>query len=155
MTVIAAQAIPVVPSGATLASTDDAVAVKMVAAANPFLPTGGTSVTASSGNVANASAVAALPAVVSKTNYLTSFTITASGSTAALVVNATITGLLGGTMTLTFTFPAGVAVAATPIICAFDTPIPASAANTAITLTLPAGGAGNTNAAVSIQGYVV
>lgn len=118
------------------------------------LPSDATSVSASSGNVTNAAAVATLAAVASKTNYLSGFQITAAGATAAACVNATVVGLLGGTRTYTFCAPAGVAVGATPLVVNFSPPLPASATNTAIVVTLPALGAGNTNAAASAQGYV-
>lgn len=111
------------------------------------------SLVASSGNVANAAATASLAAVAGKRNWLTGFVLTASGSTAALVVNATVTGLDGGTLTFTFTFPAGADVAADPLIVTFPSPVPASAVNTAIAVSLPAGGAGNTNAAASAFGF--
>jgi hypothetical protein len=113
---------------------------------------GGTAVGASSGNVANASAAATLAAVAAKTNYITGFTITAAGATAASVVTATVTGLLGGTQSFTFSVPAGATVGATPLLYNFIPPHPASAVNTAITVTLPALGAGNTNAAVNVRG---
>jgi len=119
------------------------------------MPSGATAVGATSGNVANASAAATLPAVSGKTNFLTGFEITASGATAGLVVNATVTGLATGTQNYAFTFPAGVAVAALPLIVIFDNPIPASATNTAITVTLPASGAGGTNAAVNVHGFTL
>jgi len=117
------------------------------------LPLSATAVTGTSGNVANASAVATLPAVSGKTNYITGFQLTAAGATGALVVNATVTGLITGTQTYTFVFPAGVTLAATPLIVTFPTPVPASATNTAITVTLPASGAGGTNAAADVQGF--
>jgi len=117
------------------------------------LPYGATAKTGASGNVANASAVATLAAVAAKTNYVTGFQLTASGATGALVVNATLAGLITGTQTFTFVFPAGVAVAAQPLSVAFPAPVPSSAVNTAITLTLPASGAGGTNAAANIQGF--
>jgi hypothetical protein len=123
--------------------------------ASQVYPRGATPVTAASGNVANASAAATLAAVSGKTNYVTGFTITAGGSTGAALVSATLTGLLGGTATYTYATPAGATVGATPLTVKFGIPVPASAANTAITLTLPALGAGNTNAAVSIQGFYI
>lgn len=118
------------------------------------LPTSATATSASSGNVANASAVATLAAVADKTNYLSGFTLTAGGATAGACVNATVTGLLGGTKTYTFCTPTGAAAAATPLSVGFVPPLPASAVNTAIVVTLPALGAGNTNAAANAQGYV-
>lgn len=116
---------------------------------------GGTPLSAASGNVANAAATATLAAAAGATNYITGFTCTATGSTAAAVVNVTVAGLIGGTATFTFLFPAGATVLATPLLVTFPTPIPASAANTAITVTLPAGGAGNTNASVNVFGFRV
>ena len=115
---------------------------------------GAATVTASSGNVANASAVATLPAVAAKTNNLSGLLISGAGATAASVVTATVTGLLGGTMSITVPVPAGAAVGITPIYLDFNPPLPASAVNTAIVVTLPALGAGNTNASVSAWGYV-
>lgn len=113
----------------------------------------GTTVIGDSGNVANASAVATLAGTAAKTTYITGFCLAASGATLGNDVSATITGLLGGTKTYTFTFPAGVLVAANPINVQFSRPLPASAQNTAIVVTLPAGGAGNTNATATAEGY--
>lgn len=110
--------------------------------------------TGSSGNVANASAIATLAAVAAKTNYLTGFEVTASGATAASIVLVAVTGLLGGTLTYIFTVPAGVLLAAAPLVVSFNPPLPASAVNTAIVVTCPALGAGNTNAAAVAHGLV-
>jgi hypothetical protein len=126
--------------------------VVVVDAAGNEIAAGGTAVSASSGNVANASAVATLAAVAAKTNYITGLTITAAGATAAGVVTATITGLLGGTLSYTFAVPAGATLGATPLVLNFIPPHPASAVNTAIVATLPALGAGNTNAVVNVRG---
>lgn len=117
-------------------------------------PTGATQVAASSGNVAAASAVATLPAVAGKTNYLSGVQIMGAGATAASVVQATITGLLGGTLTIPVAVPAGANVGVQPIALSFYPPLPASAPNTAITVTVPSLGAGNTNAVANAQGYV-
>ncbi len=116
------------------------------------IPGGATTVIGSSGNVANASAVATLAGTAGKTTYITGFQLTASGSTLGLDVTATITGLTT-TMSFTFTFPAGVLVPAQPVVVTFPQPIPASAVNTAIVVTLPAGGGGNTNATANAQGF--
>lgn len=113
----------------------------------------GTPVINSSGSVANAAAVASLPSVATKTTYITGFQMTASGSTAALVVVATVTGTLSGNMSFIFTFPAGVALAAQPLIVSFPHPLPATGINVPIVVTLPAGGAGNTNAVAVAQGF--
>jgi hypothetical protein len=127
-------------------------AMMLVDSSGTELPAGGTAVGASSGNVANASAAASLAAVAAKTNYITGLEITFSGATAASVVLATVSGLLGGTETFVVAVPAGAAVGGTPIAIRFHPPHPASAANTAITVTLPALGAGNTNACVNVRG---
>jgi|SRR5215471_17758517 len=116
---------------------------------------GATAIQASSGNVANANAVATLTATASQTAWLSGFEMTAAGATGALAVNATVTGLLGGTRTYTFVFPAGVAVAANNLIVNFVPPLPASAPNTNIVVTLPAGGTGNTNAACNAEGFLL
>lgn len=114
----------------------------------------GAVMTASSGNQANTNAVATLTSPgKGQTVYITGFTCTASGATAGLPVNVTITGVVGGTMTFTFTFPAGVLVPATPLVVNFPTPIPATSNATNIVVTLPASGSGGTNAAVVAYGF--
>lgn len=112
-----------------------------------------TQVSASSGNVAAASAVATLAGVAAKTTYISGFSITGAGATGASVVSATVTGVLGGTQTYTVPVPAGAAVGITPLFVEFNPPLPASAVNTAIVLTLPSLGSGNTNATVNAWGY--
>lgn len=118
-------------------------------------PSGSTVLQASSGNVANAAAVATLSSATGKTAYISGYIVTAGGATAAALVTGTITGLLGGTRSFTFAAPAGVALGATPLTVVFNPPLPASAAATDIVVTLPALGSGNTNATVSAQGYRV
>jgi hypothetical protein len=113
-----------------------------------------TELNASSGDVANGAAVATLPAVAGKTNYVTGFEIVVTGATAAATVLATLTGLLGGTLSYPVVFPAGAGVAGVPLVVIFNRPLPASAVNTAITLTLPASGAGGLHAVVNLHGFV-
>jgi len=118
------------------------------------LPGFSTAVTGASGNVANAIATATLAASGgTKTTYITGFTITAAGATAAAVVTATVTGTITGTLSYTFTIPAGATLGATPLCVMFPVPVPASAANTAIAVALPALGTGNTNATVTATGF--
>jgi hypothetical protein len=120
------------------------------------LPAGATSVNATSGVQANATATASMPAVASKRNYITGFEITGSGATAAAAVTATLTGLMGGaTMNYAVTAVAGAALANPSLIVSFPIPIPASAVNTAIDLSVPALGAGNTRSMANIHGFVV
>lgn len=110
-------------------------------------------IVASSGNVAAGAAAASLGAVAGLRNWITGFTLTASGATTGLAVDATVTGLDGGTLTFTFDFPAGALVGATPLVVTFPQPIPASDVNTAITVNLPSGGIGNAHAASCVFGF--
>lgn len=106
-----------------------------------------------SGNVANAAASAVLTGTATTTVYISGFTCTPGGATAAALVNITVTNTLGGTLTYTAGAPAGAAVMGTPINVQFNPPHPASAVNTAITVSMPALGAGNTNAACVATGF--
>jgi len=117
---------------------------------------GSSPVSSSSGNVANAAAVATIAAVAGKTSYLSGLSIMAFGATGATgIITVTIAGLLGGSRLLFVSVPAGatVPVSPFPLIEKFDPPLQASAPNTAITVTLPALGAGNTNAMVNAEGF--
>lgn len=114
---------------------------------------GGTPITAASGNVANAAAVATLAAVTGRTTYICGFTMTSSGSTGAAVVNPTVTNIITGTLTYVYSTVAGVTLGNVPLIVNFNPCMPANAVSTTIVVTLPALGAGNTNAAVTAKGY--
>jgi len=92
---------------------------------------------------------ASFAATSNKTNYICGFVITSGGSSASTVVTATITGTISGTLNYSYVFPSsGQGV----LGVAFPQCIIASAQNTAITVSVPAGGTG-TNAALSIWGY--
>lgn len=136
----------------------NSVAGAAVTQANPLptssmaLPSGATPLAISSGNVANAIASATLAAASGKTTYIRGFSITPGGATAAALVTATLVGL-GNTLSFTVGAPAGVAVMGSSTIVNFGDGMPASAVNTAIVLSLPALGSGNTSASVSIWGY--
>ena len=106
---------------------------------------------------------ASLAATSAKTNYITGFDLSGGGATAASVIEVTVTGLASGAGT---TLKYEVAIAAGVTAPAFGTaatnavysirfpqPLPASATNTAITVTCPSFGAGNTNASVCVYGY--
>lgn len=110
---------------------------------------------ASSGNVAAATATATLAAVTGKTTYITGFSITGAGATAASVVNPTVTGILGGTQTYTLAVTAGAGLANTPLNIFFDPAIPASSVNGAIAVVCPSLGSGNTNNTVNAWGYQI
>lgn len=119
-------------------------------------PLGATPITAASGNVANANAVATLAAVGGRTTYILGCVVSASGVTTAVVFNGTIAGVITGTLTFSYAAIAGVLLQGPTLIIPFGLPgIPASAVNTAIVVTLPALGSGNTNAAVFAWGYQV
>lgn len=114
---------------------------------------GSTPLSASSGNVAAAVATATMAGAVSKTNYISGFQVTGAGATAGLPVSVTVTGLLGGTATYTYTAAAGALVANQPLTVSFYPPLPASATNTSIVVSCPSLGAGNTNNTVNAQGF--
>lgn len=114
-----------------------------------------TPVTAGSGNVANAPATATIPAVVGKTAYISGFTISGAGATAALVVNPTLTGVISGTKAFAYAAVAGVGLINQVLDVQFCPPIPASALNQAIAVTCPALGAGNANNTVNAYGFYI
>lgn len=104
-------------------------------------------------NAANATCERAIAAAVGVRNYVIGFDVTFSGATAAGVVQVTLTGLAGGTLTYVLSVPAGVAVAGVPLFVRFPFPVAGSAVNTAATLTVPALGAGNTNCNATLYGF--
>jgi len=117
------------------------------------IPVGAAAVAAS--NVgANSIITVNLPAAAGKTTYLTGLQITASGASAASVVQATVY-LAGSAVTLYYVYavPPGATALGPTLVLTFPNPIPAGAVNAVIQIILPALGAGNTNAAVSAQGY--
>ena len=118
-----------------------------------FVQPNSVALASSSGNVANASAVATLAGAAGLTTYISGFEITGAGATAASVVTATITGLLGGTLTYVIAVPAGVTAPLPSLVVPFFPPLPSSSVNTNIVVTLSALGAGNTNAAVVAHGF--
>src|SRR6202043_2866574 len=87
--------------------------------------------TAASGNVVAAPAVATLPGAPGLTTFISGFEITASGATAASCVNATVAGVVPGGWPSAFCAPAGVPAEAPPLIVNFTPPIPAASVNTA------------------------
>lgn len=115
-------------------------------------PAGATPVGATSGTVANATASASLPAAVGKRTYVTSLQITGSGATAAGIATASL-GALGGPYSYSLGVVAGASLANPAFVLNFNPPLPATADNTAITLAIPALGAGNVASQVSLQGF--
>lgn len=141
--------------GGVLDETAKMVAMVPAVGTVPGYPYGAVPLSAGSGNVANASAVATLTGTATTTVYISGFQITGSGATAGLPVQVTVAGLLGGTRTFIAVAAVGALVANTPLLVTFDLPLPASAINTPIVVTCPALGAGNTNNAATAQGFYV
>lgn len=117
------------------------------------LPLQGVQITASSGNVAAATATATLAAATGKVTSICGFAITSAGSTGAAIVSPTVTGVITGTMTFTYATVAGVTLGNQPLIVPFTPCVSANAPNTAIVVSMPTLGTGNTNATVSAWGY--
>jgi hypothetical protein len=65
-------------------------------------------VVASSGQVSAATASASLPASLTRTNWITGFDVTSSGSTNAAVVTVIVAGTSSGTLTYIYATVAGV-----------------------------------------------
>lgn len=101
---------------------------------------------------------ATLAATTGKLNYLTGFDITGGGATAASVIDVTITGLLGGTVVYSLAVEAGATApvnAQGGLSVRFPHPVPASAVNTAIAVSVPTFGSGNTDASVVAHGFQI
>jgi hypothetical protein len=100
----------------------------------------------------NAITAATLPAAAGKTTYITGYQVSGGSPTAATLISITLAGVVGGSEPLFFTGPAQPAPLP-PVIVSFNPPLPASAANTAITVTASAFGAGSATEVVSLQGF--
>ena len=91
------------------------------------------------------------PAVAGRTNFLAGFNI-AAVATAGINGMATVTGILGGT--LSFLMGVGVAPAVATTLQNFVPPLPASGPNVAITINSIAAGAGG-NESVTAWGFLL
>lgn len=109
--------------------------------------------TISSADVANAAAVATLPAVAGKTAYITGFEVWAAGATSSTLTYVTVSGIAGGSISWPFAAPTGATTQAAPLIVTLPMAKPASAQNTAISVTLPALGIGNAQARTVVKGF--
>jgi hypothetical protein len=116
-------------------------------------PPGAVALNEASGNVAAAAATATLPATAGAMNWLFGFDVFGGGATAASVITCTVSNLPGGTASFSLVIPAGVTTAIAPLNIRFPEPIPASAINTAIAVSCPSFGSGNTNATVNAYGF--
>lgn len=119
----------------------------------PYLPV------ANSGSSGGAASVTAtLPASANSTTWIEGFDVTGGGATAASIVEITVTGLQTATGTLKFEMNVlagvtGPVNAQGGLSVTFPEPLPASAANTAIVVTLPTLGSGNTASSVTAYGF--
>jgi hypothetical protein len=121
----------------------------LLAQTNPVTPVIPGAVVTASATGTTAATAASLPAVSGKWTYICGFTITSGGTTTAAVGNATVAGAVTGTLNFTYV---DVSSGQGILGVAFPQCIVASAQNTAITVTAPAGGAG-TVVAVTAWGY--
>lgn len=116
-------------------------------------PSGATALIAV-GSGANAIATATLAAAAGKTTYIAGYIIESTGATGASIVTPTIATLTGGiTITRLLSVVAGASTKNEVLSQTFNPPIPADAANSAITVSVPALGAGNTGSRVIAWGY--
>lgn len=81
--------------------------------------------------------------------------MTGAGAVLGSIVVCTLNGTAGGNLSYIFAAPAGILVSAGALNMHFDPPLQAIAINTAITASCPALGTGNTNAAMSIHGFMM
>lgn len=90
----------------------------------------------------------------SRTAFLTGFSITGLGATAASTIAITTTGLQVN-LTWYLAIPAGVTTAVTPLILSFPIPLPANNPGVNIVINVPSFGAGNTTAAANAYGFLM
>jgi predicted CDP-diglyceride synthetase/phosphatidate cytidylyltransferase len=103
---------------------------------------------ASATGIAAASVVATLPATPGVTNYISGFSVSSAAATAVVSGTVTVAGIVGGSQVYQYSET----VTGSVLTVNFTNPIPATAVNTAITVTLSAiiGGAASS---VNVWGY--
>lgn len=111
---------------------------------------GVTSASANQAAAANAAAVATLAATAGKKTYLTGVVLAAGFAAAAVNLLCTIAGVTGGTISVLLT---GGTSIGEDIVISFDPPLPSSAVNTAIVVTVPASGAAGPPISALATGY--
>jgi hypothetical protein len=117
-------------------------------------PAGATVVTAGQSGAA-ALLGATLGTAADKTTHISGFIVTGAGATAASVITVTLSNVVGGPYTFRIAIPAGATVGITPLSVNFNPPLQAVAANTAIVVSVPSFGVGNTDAALMAWGFHV
>jgi hypothetical protein len=139
---------------ASAGNPDGSAAFPLTTGITP-LPTGAAMYANSSGNVANAQAQALLLGAPGKYNYISGVHITGLGATATSTVTFQISNI-GTIFSYIIQVPAGVTTPLFPnggLFLTFPSPLQSAAVNTTVYATLPALGAGNTNACVNMWGY--
>lgn len=117
------------------------------------LPAGAVQETAQATTAASIN-TATLAASVGQNTYLLGFQISGGGATGASVIACTVTGLKGGTITIDVAIPGAATTQVGPVAPPIEWPLISSAQNTAIAVSCPSFGSGNTTAAVAAEGYV-
>lgn len=112
-----------------------------------------TFISAASGNALTGVATATLAAVPLKTTYITGFDVTGSGATVGLPAICTVSNIIGGTLSYTYTFVAGALLPNQALNQRFNPPLPANAVNTSIVVSCTAGGLGVTNQFIAAYGF--
>jgi hypothetical protein len=110
-----------------------------------------TAVTGSATAAVNTATSTNLPAVAAKTNYVTGFSVTTQGGSAAAAGLVTLQGTITGTLNYQVGAGANFPV---QFIHTFPSPIPSIAANTPLLVSVPALGANTGAVACTIYGYV-
>jgi len=114
---------------------------------------GVTAETAASGVVSAATATATLATGATVTTNITGFSITGGGATSGSLVTCTVAGVITGTLSYVIAVPTGATLGIPVLARTFNPPIPASAVNTAIVVSCPTFGSGNTAASINAEGF--
>lgn len=130
----------------------ETVTIGKMTLAQPYL--GVIPLLSGSGAVANQPASAQLLPTPTSCAYLSSFSVTGTGATAANAVVVAVNGLMGGaTRTYAYCFSAGINAPNQPLILRFDPPLQGDGLGAPITITCPSSGAGGLINCVNAHGY--
>jgi|SRR5882724_1854303 len=151
--IVSAPALTIAGGNITITSGTVAVSGGTVGISSQY-PAGATPLSAS-GTGANSVVAATLTGVAGKITYITGFEVTGSGAVVGLPVTVTVTGILGGTLSYTYSAIAGVLLGNGPLVVTYAIAVPASAPNVSIVVSCPQLGLGNTNNTVVAHGYLL